>query len=239
MPSRAYSIEFLADLDRTLTRARIFRYLAAVNGDLTRALALYETNIAVSEALFGVLHSAEIAIRNSLHDALSNGIGTQDWYRNNLALPFSTVPRLIFTRPMQKMIEKARRNVGTPAPVGKLIAELTFGFWPFLVSGQYHDLWSVCSHRAFPHARVPRSRVHTRLETIQRLRNRIAHHEPILSSQNALYTGHVAEPKIALSEILECIRWISPATADWVRDTTRYDRAQALLAELASSGVVL
>ena len=239
MSSKSYSAEFLADLDRTLTRARIFRYLAAANGDLTRALALYETNIAVSEALFGVLHNVEIAIRNSLHDALSNGIGTQDWYRNNLALPFPTVSRLIFTRPMQKMIEKARRNVGTPAPVGKLIAELTFGFWPFLISGQYHDLWSVSSHHAFPHARVPRSRVHTRLETIQRLRNRIAHHEPILTNQNMLSTGHVAQPKITLPEILECIRWISPATADWVRDTTRYDHAQALLAELASSGVVL
>jgi hypothetical protein len=239
MAPKAYTVEFFADLDRTVTRARIFRYLAATQGDLTRALTLYEMNIAVSEALFGVLHSTEIAIRNSLHSALSAGIGTQDWYRNNLALPFPTVPRLVFTRPMQKMVEKARRNVGTPAPVGKLIAELTFGFWPFLISSQYHDLWSVCSHHAFPHARLPRSRVHTRLETIQRLRNRIAHHEPILSSHHTLYTGNVAQPHIALSEILECVRWISPATADWVRDTTRYDRAQALLAEISASGIVL
>jgi hypothetical protein len=239
MPSRSYSIEFLADLDRTLTRARIYRYLTATQGDLTQALAFYEMNIAISEALFGVLHSVEIAIRNSLHHALSMDIGTQDWYRNNLALPFPTVPRLVFTRPMQKMIEKARRNVGTPAPVGKLIAELTFGFWPFLVSSQHHDLWSACTYHAFPHARVPRSHVHTRLETIQRLRNRIAHHEPILSSNNALYTGHAAQPMITLSEILECVAWISPATADWIRETTRYDLAQTLLAELASSGISL
>jgi len=47
--------------------------------------------------------------------------------QHNLALPFPLVPTLNFTRPMQKMIDKARRNVGTPAPVGKLIAELTFG----------------------------------------------------------------------------------------------------------------
>jgi hypothetical protein len=36
MPSKSYSVEFLADSDRTPTRARIFRYLAAANGHLTQ-----------------------------------------------------------------------------------------------------------------------------------------------------------------------------------------------------------
>jgi hypothetical protein len=239
MASSPYSPDFLADLERTLTRVRIARYITATGGDLAEALQLYEKNIALSEALFGFLHGLEIAVRNSLHHVLSADIGTQDWYKNNLPLPFPTVPRLVFTIPMQKMIDKARRNVGSPAPVGKLIAELTFGFWPFLISGQFHNLWSASSHQAFPHARVPRSHVHTRLETIQRLRNRIAHHEPILSSQNAVYTGHASHSTIDLPSILECVSWISPATADWLLTCTRYETARTLLAEVSASGIHL
>lgn len=234
-----YSIEFLADLDRTLTRARISRYLTATGGNLDVALQLYEKNVAVSEALFGILHGVEITVRNSLHDALSGDIGIEDWYQHGLPLPFPAVPQLAFTGPMRNMIDKARRNVGPGAPVGKLVAELTFGFWPFLLSGQYHNLWSASAHKAFPHAHVPRSFVHTRLETIQRLRNRIAHHEPILSNTNEVYTGQLGNPKIALPALLECVFWVSPATADWLRATTRFDQADALLAEVAGTGFAL
>jgi hypothetical protein len=150
MPRKSYAIEFLADLDRTITRARISRYIAAAGTDLNMELELYELNIEVSEAMFGFLHGLEIAVRNSLHFVLSADIGTQDWYRHNLALPFPAFPKLVFTGPMQQMIQKARRSVGSNAPVGKLIAELTFGFWPFVLSGHFHNLWSASAHKAFP-----------------------------------------------------------------------------------------
>ena len=101
------------------------------------------------------------------------------------------------------------------------------------------SLWTARSHKAFPHAGVPRSHVHTRLETLQRLRNRIAHHEPILSSQDHVYTGHAAYPLIDIPSILECVTWISPPTADWLRTCTRYETARILLAEVAASGIVL
>ena len=227
-----YSIEFLADLDRTLTRGRISRYLVATGGQLDAALKLYEQNIEVSEALFGILHSIEISVRNSLHYILSGDIGIEDWYQHGLALPFPTPPQLYFTAPMRNMLEKARRNVDPGAPTGKLVAELTFGFWPFLLSGQYHSLWLASSHKAFPHAHVPRSHVHTRLETIQRLRNRIAHHEPVLSGTNEVYTGYRAYPLIELRALLECVGWVSPATAEWIARSTRYERAKEILAEV-------
>ena len=116
----------------------------------------------------------------------------------------SAVPQLTFNAPIRNMLDKARRNVRPAAPLGKLVAELTFGFSPFLISVQPHNLWSASSHNAFPHAHVPCSFLHTRLETIQRLRNRMAHHEPILSSTNEVYTGQLGHPKIALT-LLECV----------------------------------
>jgi urocanate hydratase len=81
-----YSIEFLADLDRTLTRSRISRYLIATGENLEEALQLYEKNMAASEALFGILHGVEVSVRNSLHHALQADIGLEDWYQHGMRL---------------------------------------------------------------------------------------------------------------------------------------------------------
>ena len=61
MPT-AYTIEFLASIDRVISQERLSRYLAATNGDIGAALELYEHNIALSEALFGFLHGLEVAV---------------------------------------------------------------------------------------------------------------------------------------------------------------------------------
>lgn len=189
--------------------------------------------------LFGLLHGLEIAVRNSIHHVLSADIGRQDWYRDGHPLPFPAVNALSFTGPMNSMIADARSNAGAGAPVGKVIAELTFGFWPNMITSRFEDLWRASLYKAFPSAHVPRKPIHWRLETIRRLRNRIAHHEAILTSRNEVYTGFIDQPTMTLPAILECVTWVSPPTAEWLRTTTRYIQAIALLKEVADSGVVL
>ncbi len=148
-----YSPDFINDIDRTITRGRLTRYLAATGGDLERALQLYEKNIALSEALFGFLHGLEVALRNSIHNVLSQDMGVEDWYRDGLQLPRSLFPvarRLSFTGPMNGMISDARYYAGAGAPVGKVIAELTFGFWPGMLSRHFEPLWDPSLYKAFP-----------------------------------------------------------------------------------------
>lgn len=79
---------------------------------------------------------------------------------------------------MQNMLSEARNKAGRTATLGKVIAELPFGFWTLLVSNRYESLWRLSLHRAFPHARSRRQIIHWRLDAIRFLRNRIAHHEP-------------------------------------------------------------
>jgi hypothetical protein len=213
--------------------------MRATGGDLTKALKLYEGNLAISEALFGFLHGLEIAVRNSLHYEMTNNLRGIDWLRDGLALPWRTIPRLSFTVPMNAMINDARRAAGAGAPIGKVIAELPFGFWPSLISSQFHALWSVSLYKAFPHAHVPRRVVHWRVEVIRRLRNRIAHLEPILTSRNEVYTGFGAQPTVTLPQVLQCVEWISPATAQWMTACTRYNQAAAILTACHASGIVL
>ena len=236
-----YSADFIADLDRTISQARLTRYLAATGGDRDAALQLYEKNVLLSGDLFGFLHGVEVTVRNSMHYALSRDLNRQDWYSHRLPLPWPapSPPRLEFSSSMRKIIEKGREKAGPNAPVGKLISELTFGFWPGMIGNTYEDLWRHSLHKAFPHSSARRQIIHWRLETIRFLRNRIAHHEPVLSSTNDLYTGRPQQMKIRLPDILECVAWVSPSSATWLRSTSRYDEAVALLAATAASGIVL
>jgi hypothetical protein len=67
-------------------------------------------------------------------------------------------------------------------------------------------LWRPILHHAFPQAKLPRKDVHHPLDQLRLLRNRIAHHEPIL-------TRPLAED---YQSVLQILSWICPETATWV-----------------------
>lgn len=237
-----YTPGFLASVERTISKERLTRYLAATKQDMDAALTLYEHNVEISEALFGFLHGLEVAVRNSIHYTLCADLGVSDWYRGGTPLPWSkTHEQLSFTSVMRDMITTAKDKAGSAPTPGKVIAELTFGFWPSLIAKNFNaSLWVPCLHKAFPHAGpIKRREIHRRLDTIRWLRNRIAHHEPIATSRNVVRTGSFAQPDIALAEILECVEWVSTDAAIWLKTQSRYRQAEALLAAINQMGVSL
>jgi hypothetical protein len=68
------------------------------------------------------------------------------------------------------------------------------------------------------------------------LRNRISHHEPVLTSGNILYTG---DGVIALPQVLECIQWVCAETAAWIETNFRYSEAERILREVAAMKISL
>lgn len=224
------SSQALLDIERAVSRERLKRYMAATGTELSRAIALYEDNVALSEAVFGLLHIVEVAIRNSMHTALSIRCGTQRWYQS------AAVP---LTQYGQDKIAAAIRDAGGPsASAGKVVAELTFGFWSNLAARSYHwTLWQPCLHRAFPNARLSRPVIHARLESIRMLRNRIAHHEPVLTSRRALYVG--SGQYLPLNDLLECAEWLDPELGLWLRSRFRYATASILLDQTADLKIAL
>lgn len=79
-------------------------------------------------------------------------------------------------------LERAIREAGGPtAPPGKVVAQLTFGFWRYLTSAAHEvTLWRPALHHAFPSG-TNRMDVDMRIGRAHKLRNRIAHHEPLLA----------------------------------------------------------
>jgi hypothetical protein len=224
----AHSPQLLKEIERAVSRERLKRYLAATSQDLDRAIFLYEQNVALSEMTFGLLHGLEVAVRNSMHDQLSVHFNTPYW--------FNSAPLSNYSK---DKITAAVRDAGGPhASPGKVVAELMFGFWTDLAAQRYHwALWQPCLSTAFPNVKVARPVIHRRLEDIRWLRNRIAHHEPILTSGGSLYAGH--QKSVSLEQIAECGNWISPSIGIWLRTHFRFAEATAIVQTAAASGVVL
>lgn len=172
------------EADRTrvavaLSTERLVPYLRAANGELDKALRLYEWNLAVSGGLYEALGILEVVLRNALGTQLAahHGSLAGHWYDDPLG---------VLSDLAHEDIAAARRRVRKlwrPETPGRVVAELSFGFWKFLLAKRYEaTLWTGYLRHAFPNLQ-PQSRaiVYRSLDELHTVRNRIAHHEPIHS----------------------------------------------------------
>ena len=157
-------------LEQLLSPARMAPYLSATAGDRARAIELYDWNTRIGAAFFESLHYLEVGLRNALDDAASRHLGTH-W--------LSPTSRTMTPRSRKTVVIALGHAGGPSAPRGKLVAELPFGFWWSLLADEYNRrLWQPALQHAFEGA-VRRRKLHAELDDLRRLRNRIAHHEPI------------------------------------------------------------
>lgn len=162
-----------------LSPERLAPYLGTTSGDLTDAVRLYEWNLAVSGAFYEALGILEVVLRNALSSQLAAHHGTLagHWYDD---------PLDVFSDLAHEDIAAARyriRKLRRPETPGRVVAELSFGFWKFLLAKRYEaTLWTGYLRHAFPKLKPQnRATVYRALDGLHTLRNRIAHHEPIHS----------------------------------------------------------
>lgn len=187
----------------TLSAARMSTYMEAAGDDTALALDLYVWNARISSALMIPSHFAEVSTRNAADEALTDKYGP-DWPWN------ASFERSLPHGPPRKYspntdLVSTRQSLDS---TGKVIAELKFAFWENLFTSR-HDkrLWKSHRNDLFPAATADaaelRNRIRQDLEDIRRLRNRIAHHEPI-------FTRDLAS---SLNKMKELIRLRSDETA--------------------------
>ncbi|WP_327110538.1 hypothetical protein OHB12_22440 [Nocardia sp. NBC_01730] len=63
-----------------LSQARFAPYLAKTGGDIDTAIRLYWWNIDISAAFYTPLHCLELALRNAVHQRLTDEFKRQDWW---------------------------------------------------------------------------------------------------------------------------------------------------------------
>lgn len=214
------------------SKTRLARYITACNGDTSKALKLYKYNIQACQALYPVISVLEVALRNSVDREMCKHFRDNNWLLTRRA-DFADHPNLIyidskgikrpdrfFAQKLQKAENKLISN-GTTISHVKLLAELTFGFWVKFFDTNPIKILKGAPLQAFTNKPgVKLAKVHSHLNAIVNLRNRIAHSEPICFNRHG---------KLCLQtmrdyhfNIEDGLRWIDADLAIWAQKINFY-----------------
>jgi hypothetical protein len=182
--------------------------------DTDKAIEHYKANIRISEAFYAPIAVLEICLRNSINIQLRRLFGTEEWYSdirfNKAITPFQLTK-------IDEAMNTIIREQKTVTP-GRIVAELSFGFWTSLFDKRFEYLLWKQLRLSFPacpkHIRQRRT-ISKKLNGIRKFRNRIFHHEPVSWSFNAL--------QIYRDEIYQGIDWLDTELLTFFEDTFRLD----------------
>ncbi|GGD96684.1 hypothetical protein [Caballeronia grimmiae] len=205
-----------AELDAislALSPARLGTYIQAAanagNNDALHPIKLYGWNAQLSGAFLTPLQICEVTVRNGICDGIERRYGADwPWVAGfERTLP---APRYGFN-PQRELIDTRRKFA--QGETGKVIAELKMAFWSQMLT-QRHDgrLWTPFLRAVFPN--LPdahtvaqcRTLMGIELEKLRKLRNRIAHHEPIISYNLLDF----------YASIRSLVSWRCKTTAGWM-----------------------
>lgn len=197
------------NFEYVISLERFNRYLKWSKNDRSKAIELYTINTQLSECLYTPIQTLEIVLRNRIDSILTEKYG-ENWFQT---AKFSNCEK----DQIDKAIGRLENSSKEMTP-GRLIAELTFGFWTGLLGKRYDTLWQKLLYRIIfiesDRKGLNRKSFSALLTPIRKLRNRIAHHEPILTYN--LKSHH--------SNILKLIGLVAPSAAAWCRDIDRFDQ---------------
>jgi hypothetical protein len=203
------------EFEQSVSKERLGAFARKCNPLSTlEVIAAYTYNLQLCDALYPWLHAIEIALRNSLYCALLKKTGDATWY---------DIPELLGPK-QQEQLAAARANLGKdgkPDVPGRVVAELTFGFWVGLFGHIYeHRIWRNYNLANLVMPRAPkfyrnRNEGSQRLNPIRDLRNRVFHHEPI---------WHLVDLKARYSKLVAILGWINPSMKALVERLSDFEK---------------
>jgi len=206
-----------------LSRERLEGGYGGIEMPRPDVLTRYLWNMALCEALYPSLQAVEVALRNTLFSAAEAVYPfTRTPGHDQIACWLDIPGILLGDEPKRVAAAKSRlRDVNLPLEPGRVVAELTLGFWTALFDVRYENtrvLWPrLFGQKIFayaPKSKRSRKALSPLLNRMRLLRNRAFHHEPIwhwkdLRDQHAL--------------ALDLTGWMSPALRETVEALDRFD----------------
>ena len=165
---------------------RMQKYVLACGGDTRRAMTLYRYNLKLSQEMFTLISCFEVALRNRIDNQMVARLGN-NWLRDAI-LPNGALYYDRRVENTRKIIEKAYNGLMREGNYShsKLLSEMEFGVWKYMFSNAAYALMGQMLLRIFPNKprssrqhRYDNTYIFQELDYINKLRNRIAHHEPI------------------------------------------------------------
>ncbi|MDZ7778186.1 MAG: hypothetical protein U5L09_22465 [Bacteroidales bacterium] len=145
---------------------------------------------------------------------LTRKFNNDAWYDNNDFIKIVSRFQIDRISDARNSILREKKQI-TP---GKIISELSFGFWTSLLDSRFEKtLWKNL-RLSFPNCPKQirqRKTMSSKFNGIRKLRNRIFHHEPV--------TWDIYVIKNYRNEIIEAIDWLDKGLLDWSQDLIRID----------------
>ncbi len=212
-PNRQHS--FFSSFRQCVSKPRLEAYRQAPSDRLEDLVDRYFWNLDLCEALYPAFHLLEVGLRNELDRLFCAITGDDSWFFDQA-----------FVRPREyNTARKTEQRIQGRVMRGKLIAELSFGYWTSLFRRHYHNtnppIWDDAFFKSSPYSPFPgapnrwrnRKALGRRFNSIRKLRNRVFHHEPIWNRSNL---------REEYDDILEAIGWISLELRDALERYCRF-----------------
>ena len=200
------------DIKKVLSIPRMSTY-EAESKNLEEALLLYQQNFEISGAFLPVLHMCEVMIRNAVSHVLEEVYGVNWAWSQSF---FQSLPTSKIGYSPTVDLKNARKHKQS---VGKVIPDLKFVFWQKMFTQRNDNrLWDKYLDAIFPNfntlktVKEKRNQIHNDLDIIRRLRNRIAHHEPIIFKRDLQQDYNL---------IIELMRRRCLTTSRWVENNQK------------------
>ncbi|MCM1264964.1 MAG: Abi family protein [Candidatus Gastranaerophilales bacterium] len=203
----------------TLSIERLRSFIQSKDDSINEVLERYNNNIQISQAFYPELSILEVTLRNAINSTLCKSISST-WLENEIS------QQTILLDHDYEILLKAHNDILKEYPkknytIGKVIANLTFGFWTNLCSKRYNArIWTKkgCFQGVF--SNYPsnlQQQIHlvsNKLRSIRKLRNRIFHYEPILKDPALLLNKY--------NEILELINYLPHNNPAILKNTSNF-----------------
>lgn len=204
-------------LPAAISAPRLAPYLHRYGGNVQLGVRLYAWNLELSGAFWGPISVLEITLRNAMHEAMSANRADKDWWNLSVVNLESREDKQIDSA-MDKLA-----NAGNYRPsADDVVAATSMGLWVGLLGvgvARHHlydyesRLWPRLQSAFVNRGGLGRRQIHAKLNRVRVLRNRIAHHEPLLK------LNHAEQRDL----IIECVGLIDSDMANYVAANHRID----------------
>ena len=209
-------------IETWLSEPRFAPYLIESGGDRQRALETYEWNARLAAAVMRDIAHVEVAVRNAFDKVMrERWEGTQHWLLDPTSPVLAQLWRTrrgnrvdLNARNRMNVAEAVRRCGGRSAQPDHVIAGLSLGFWRHCTDAAHEKtLWVPYLHIAWP-KKTNRVTIERALTTINSVRNRASHHEPLFPPQPG------RDVHAAHHEVLRLADLLIPELAEHLRRTS-------------------
>ncbi len=204
-----------AIVDRIISKERLQPYINHHSGNLERAIAHYKANILISESFYPLISILEVGLRNSIDNQFVRRFNDGKWFENIEFIRIVSKYQIDRVAEARTNIQSSKKEITT----GRIISELTFGFWTSLFDTKFELTFWKNLRLAFPNCpKQERKRkvISAKLNRIRKFRNRIFHHEAISWNMDVLASYK--------QDIIEGLKWLDKDLLNWIDELNHVDQ---------------